>query len=108
MRSLILKLACFAEAIFLALEDSLAFAHIEESVGHDLHDVDPFCKVVVLGYGLTITQVLGFVIQLVVKFCGFYTSAQMFCSPDNWIAHLVHLFQRKNLLIIVVRMLPFP
>lgn len=39
---LILIWACFAEAIFLTLEDSLPFAHIEDSGRNGLHGAASF------------------------------------------------------------------
>lgn len=41
---LILKRACFAEAIFLILEDSLPLAHIEDSGRNGLHDAFSFLQ----------------------------------------------------------------
>ena len=63
---LILIWAHFTKAIFLALEDSLPLAHIEDSGRDGLHDVIP-CRVSFLVSKGTIPHLFGFVIQLVVK-----------------------------------------
>ena len=64
---LILIWAHFTKAIFLALEDSLPLAHIEDSGRDGLHGVIPFCRVLFLVSKGTIPQLFWFVIQLVVK-----------------------------------------
>ena len=64
---LILIWAHFTKAIFLALEDSLPLAHIEDSGRDGLHGVIPFCRVLFLVSKGTIPHLFGFVIQLVVK-----------------------------------------
>ena len=64
---LILIWAHFTKAIFLALEDSLPLAHIEDSGRDGLHGVIPFCRVLFLVSKGTIPHLYGFVIQLVVK-----------------------------------------
>ena len=64
---LILIWAHFTKAIFLALEDSLPLAHIEDSGRDGLHGVIPFCRVLFLASKGTIPHLFGFVIQLVVK-----------------------------------------
>ena len=64
---LILIWAHFTKAIFLALEDSLPLAHIEDSGRDGLHGVIPFCVVLFLVSKGTIPHLFWFVIQLVVK-----------------------------------------
>ena len=59
--------AHFTKAIFLALEDSLPLAHIEDSGRDGLHGVIPFCVVLFLVSKGTIPHLFWFVIQLVVK-----------------------------------------